>query len=196
MRAKKTAPVVVLGVCCLASVLGASAAPPPAPARGAAPALRDGSHDFDWDYGTWKTHQKRRLHPLTGSTTWVEYTGTDVVRRVWDGANTGTIEADGPAGHLEIFSVRLYNPDSHQWSVDFTNSATGAFSQPVFGEFKDGRADFYDQEPYNGRMIMVRFSVSDITATTCHFEQAFSADGGKTWETNFIVDEELAKDAH
>ena len=196
MRAKKTAPAVVLGVCCLTAVLGASAAPPPVPAQGAAPAARDGSHDFDWDYGTWKTHQKRRLHPLTGSTTWVEYTGTDVVRRVWDGANTGTIEADGPAGHLEIFSVRLYNPDSHQWSIDFTNSATGAFSQPVFGEFKDGHGDFYDQEPYDGRMIMVRFSVSDITATTCHFEQAFSADGGKTWETNFIVDEELAKDTH
>ena len=196
MRAKKTAPAAVLGACCLAFVLGASAAPPPAAAQGAAPALRDGRHDFDWDYGTWKTHQKRRLHPLTGSTTWVEYSGTDVVRKIWDGANSGTIEADGPAGHLEIFSVRLYNPDSHQWSVDFTNSATGAFSQPLFGEFKDGRADLYDQEPYNGRMIMVRFSVFDITATTCHFEQAFSDDGGKTWETNFIVDEELVKDAH
>ena len=190
MRTKKTAPAAVLGICCLALVLGAAAAPTPEPAQGAAPAPRDGRHDFDWDYGTWKTHQKRRLHPLTGSTTWVEYHGTDVVRKIWDGANTGTIEADGPAGHLEIFSMRLYNPDSRQWSVDFTNSATGVLSQPVFGEFKDGRADFYDQEPYDGRMIMVRFSVSDITADTCHFEQAFSADGGKTWETNFIVDEE------
>ena len=195
MHAKKTA-LAALGMCCLALVLGASAAPASEPVQGAVAALRDGRHDFDWDYGTWKTHQKRRLHPLTGSTTWVEYSGTDVVRKVWDGANTGTIEADGPAGHLEIFSVRLYNPDSHQWSVDFTNSATGAFSQPLFGEFRDGRADLYDQEPYNGRMIMVRFSVFDITATTCQFEQSFSDDGGKTWETNFIVDEQLVKDAH
>ena len=195
MRVMKMDPVLTLRTCCLALALGLGCLPGMASAADPVPAARDGRHDFDWDIGTWKTHQKRRLHPLTGSTTWVEYTGTDVVRKVWDGANTGTIEADGPAGHLEIFAVRLYNPDSHQWSIDFTNSATGAFSQPVFGEFKDGRADFYDQEPYDGRMIMVRFSVSDITATSCHFEQAFADDGGKTWEVNFIVDETLVKDA-
>ena len=166
----------------------------PAPAAAQAAGLRDGRHDFDWDIGTWKTRQKRLLHPLTGSTTWVEYNGTDVVRKVWDGANTGTIEADGPAGHLEIFAVRLYNPDTHEWSIDFTNSAAGTFGIPVVGGFKDGRADFYDQEPYNGRTILVRFSVMDITATTCRFEQAFSDDGGKTWETNFIVTETLVKD--
>lgn len=176
----------------LASPACLMAEPDPA-AAGAAAQLRDGRHDFDWDIGTWKTHQKRRLHPLTGSNTWVEYDGTDVVQKVWDGADTGTIEADGPAGHLEIFSVRLYGPDSHQWSIDFTNSATGAFSLPVVGEFKDGRGDFYDQEAYNGRMILVRFSVFDIKADSCHFEQAFSADGGKTWETNFTVDETRVK---
>ena len=161
----------------------------PAPA----PALHEGQHDFDWDIGTWKTHQKRLLHPLTGSTTWVEYLGTDVVRKIWDGANTGEIQADGPAGHLEIYAVRLYNPDSGQWGIYFTNPATGSFGVPVTGEFKDGRADFYDQEPYNGRTILVRFSVSDIKPDSCHFEQAFSDDGGKTWEVNFIVDESRAK---
>lgn len=156
--------------------------------------VRDGRHDFDWDLGTWKTHQKRLLHPLTGSTTWVEYQGTDAVRKIWDGANTGEIEADGVAGHLQIFAVRLYNPDSGQWEISFTNPATGHFGLPVVGGFKDGRADFYDQEPINGRMIWVRFSVSDIGADSCHFEQAFSDDGGKTWETNFIVDETRVKD--
>ncbi|MGE5624420.1 MAG: hypothetical protein ACM3ZT_02615 [Bacillota bacterium] len=180
---------ILVGVLALPPLSGAAADAPPA----AAPA-RDGRHDFDWDIGTWKTHQRRRLHPLTGSTTWVEYQGTDVVRKIWDGANTGAIEADGAAGHLEIFSVRLYNPDARQWAVYFTNSATGAFSQPVTGEFKDGRADFYDQEPYNGRAILVRFSVSDIKPDSCHFEQAFSDDGGKTWEVNFIVDETRVKD--
>lgn len=157
-------------------------------------APRDGRHDFDWDIGTWKTHQRRLLHPLTGSTTWVEYTGTDVVRKVWDGANTGIIEADGPAGHLEIFTLRLYNSDAHQWSINFANSTAGALSLPVIGEFKNGRGEFYDQETYNGRTILVRFSVSDITPNSCHFEQAFSDDGGKTWEPNFIVTETLVKD--
>ena len=161
----------------------------PAPAG----ALRDGVHDFDWDIGVWKTHQRRLIHPLTGSTTWVDYTGTDTVRRLWDGANEGLIEADGAAGHLEIFTVRLYNPDSHQWSISFVPHGAGTFGQPVTGGFKDGRAEFYDQEPYNGRMILVRFSISDIMPASCRFEQAFSADGGKTWETNFIVDETLEK---
>jgi hypothetical protein len=155
---------------------------------------RNGQHDFDWDIGTWKTQQRRLLHPLGGSTTWVEYDGTDVVRKIWDGANQGMIEADGPAGHLELFTLRLYNPESHQWNIYFTNSASGILSPAAIGEFKNGRGEFYDQEPYNGRAIMVRFSVSDITPNSCRFEQAFSADGGQTWEPNFIVTETLVKE--
>ncbi len=152
----------------------------------------DGRHDFDWDIGTWKTHQRRLLHPLTGSQTWVEYNGTDVVRKLWDGANMGLVEADGPAGHLEIFTLRLYNPQARQWGISFANP-TGTLSLPVVGEFKNGRGEFYDQETYNGRTILVRFSISDITPNSCDFEQAFSADGGKTWEANFIVTETLVK---
>lgn len=155
---------------------------------------RDGRHDFDWDIGTWKTHQRRLLHPLTGSTSWVEYNGTDVVRKIWDGANQGIIEAEGPAGHLKIFTLRLYDSEAHQWNIYFANSG-GSLSKPVVGEFKNGRGEFYDQETYNGRTILVRFAVSDITPTSCRFEQAFSADGGKTWEANFIVTETLVKDS-
>jgi len=153
----------------------------------------DGQHDFDWDIGTWKTHQKRLLHPLTGSTTWVEYRGTDVVRKIWDGANVGEIRADGAAGHLELFTLRLYNPQTREWSIYFTNSASGALSPPAVGAFKNGRGEFYDQETYDGRTILLRFSVSEITANSCRFEQAFSSDGGRSWETNFIVTEMLVK---
>jgi hypothetical protein len=154
----------------------------------------DGKHDFDWDIGTWKTHQKRLLHPLTGSTTWIEYQGTDVVQKIWDGANLGEIRADGPAGHLELLTLRLYNPQTREWSIYFTNSTNGALSPPAVGAFKNGRGEFYDQETYNGRTILLRFSVSDISANSCRFEQAFSADGGRSWETNFIVTETLVKD--
>jgi hypothetical protein len=150
---------------------------------------RDGQHDFDWDIGTWKTHQKRLIHPLTGSKTWVEYNGTDVVRKIWDGINEGVIEAYGPAGRLEIYTLRVYNANAHQWSIYFLPRAAGTLSLPVIGEFKNGRGEFYDQEAYNGRTILVRFSVSDITEDACRFEQAFSADGGRSWETNFIVTE-------
>src|SRR5215212_2320147 len=77
---------------------------------------RDGQHDFDFEIGTWKTHLSRRLRPLTGSTTWVEYEGTTVVRKVWNGrANLVELVADGPAGHFEGLSLRLYNPRSRQW---------------------------------------------------------------------------------
>lgn len=157
---------------------------------------RDGAHDFDWDIGTWKTHQRRLIHPLTGSTNWVEYYGTDVVRKIWDGANVAHILADGTGGHLELFALRLYNPDTHEWSIHFSNPGSGTLSPAVVGSFKNERADFIDQENYDGRTILVRFSVFDIKPDSCHFEQAFSADGGKTWETNFVVSETLVKDLH
>jgi hypothetical protein len=160
-----------------------------------APASRaDGRHDFDWDIGTWKTHQRRLLHPLTGSSTWVQYHGTDVVRKIWDGANVGEIRADGTAGRLELMTLRLYNPQTREWSVYFSNSTNGALSLPAVGGFHNGRGECYDQETYDGKTILLRFSVSDITADSCRFEQAFSADGGKTWEVNFIVTETLVRD--
>ena len=148
----------------------------------------DGQHDFDFEIGTWKTHISRLDHPLTGSKTWVEYDGTSVVRKVWNGrANVVELEVDGPAGHIEGVSLRLYNPQSHQWSLNFANSRVGSLSVPTIGEFRNGRGEFYDQETFDGRTILVRNVFSDITPKSCRFEQAFSDDGGKTWETNWIA---------
>ncbi|HEX3809187.1 MAG TPA: hypothetical protein VH000_05635 [Rhizomicrobium sp.] len=162
-----------------------------------ADAPRDGSHDFDWEYGNWTTHIHRLQHPLTGSTTWVDYDGTTTVHRFWDGkAHMVELDVNGPAGHIEGISVRLYNPASHQWSLNFANSAVGAFGVPTVGEFKNGRGEFYDQEELDGRMILVRNVWSDITPTSGHFEQAFSDDGGKTWEVNWIAtDTRISGDA-
>jgi hypothetical protein len=149
---------------------------------------RDGQHAFDFETGTWKTHLSRLLHPLSGSTTWVEYEGTSVVRKVWNGrANLLELEAEGPAGHIEALSLRLYNPQSRQWSLNFANSNGGSLSQPTIGQFKNGRGEFFDQEKFNDRAIFVRFVISDVTANSCRFEQAFSDDGGKTWEVNWIA---------
>jgi len=149
---------------------------------------RDGQHDFDFEIGTWKTHVSRLQHPLSGSKTWLEYVGTSVVSKVLNGrANLVELEVDGPAGHIEGLSLRLYNPESRQWSLNFSNSAGGTLSQPTIGEFKNSRGEFYDQETFNGRAILVRFVISDITPDSCHFEQSFSDDGGKTWEVNWIA---------
>jgi len=157
---------------------------------------RDGSRDFDFEFGTWKTHLKRLAHPLSGSATWTEYEGTTVVRKIWDGrANLVELEVDGPQGHIEALSLRLYSPQSHQWSLNFANSNSGSLSQPTIGGFKDGRGEFYDQEMLNGRAIIVRFVISDITPNAVHFEQSFSDDGGKTWEVNWIADDRRAGEA-
>ena len=149
---------------------------------------RDGQHDFDWEIGTWKTQLKRLVRPLTGSTTWVEYEGTTVVRKVWNGrANLVELKASGPAGSFEGLNLRLYNPQSRQWSLNFANINDGTLAQPTIGEFKDGRGEFYDQESYNGRAVLVRFVITKISDDKYQFEQAFSADGGKNWEVNWIA---------
>ena len=151
-------------------------------------ALRDGQHDFDFEIGTWKTHIKRLVHPLTGSNTWAEYDGTTVVRKVWNGrANLVELEVEGPTGRIEGLSLRLYNPDAHQWSLNFSNSRVGTLATPTVGGFGKGRGEFYDQETLNDRVIFVRFVISEITPTSTHFEQAYSDDGGKTWEVNWLA---------
>jgi len=152
------------------------------------PAPRDGQHDFDWEIGTWQTHLKRLQHPLTGSTSWVEYQGTTVVRKVWDGrANLVELDVKGSAGPIEALSLRLYNPDSRQWSLNFSNSRGGTMTLPAIGGFKNGRGEFYNQDTFDGRSILVRFVISDITRDRVRYEQSFSADGGKTWEVNWVA---------
>ena len=161
-----------------------------------AAAARDGQHDFDFELGAWKTQLSRRLNPLTGSNTWVEYEGTTVVRKVWNGgANLVELQVEGPAGRIEGLSLRLYNAQSRQWSLNFANRKGGTLAPPTVGEFKDGRGEFFAQETLDGRAILVRFVISDITPSSCHFEQAFSDDGGKTWEVNWIANDTRVKDA-
>ena len=165
------------------------------PAQQKQPPPRDGSHDFDFEIGSWKTHLRRLVRPLTGSTTWVEYNGTTVVRKVWNGkANLVELDVSGTAGRIEALSLRLYNPESRQWSLNFSNSAAGTMSVPTIGEFKNGRGEFYNQETLNGRSILVRFVIYDITPNSCRFEQAFSDDGGKTWEVNWIATDTRVKE--
>jgi hypothetical protein len=184
-------------LCALASLLPsattlaqtASTASAPSELQAATP--RDGQHDFDFEIGAWKVHLKKLQHPLTGSTTWIEFDGTITARAVWDGrANFDEFEADSPSGHVEGLTLRLYNPQSHQWGLYWANPKDGTFSgPPQVGEFKNGIGEFYCQDTYNGRMILIRYVWSAITPNSAHFEQSFSTDGGKTWEVNWITDQ-------
>ena len=149
---------------------------------------RDGQHDFDFEFGSWKAHIRRLLRPLTGSNTWVDLEGTSILRKVWDGrANLGELEVSNATTHLEGLSLRLYNPDSHQWNIYWSNSKDATLGPPMIGQFKNGRGEFFDQELFQGVAIYVRFIFSDIGPTSFRLEQAFSGDGGKTWETNWIA---------
>jgi hypothetical protein len=147
---------------------------------------RDGQHDFDFHFGNWKSDISRLQHPLTGSTTWIKCEGTLVARKVWQGrAQLEELEADCPAGHIEDLLLFLYNPQSHQWSLNAAAVNDGVIGRPMFGEFTNGHGEFYDQETFQGRAILVRQVWSNITANSHQFEQSFSDDGGKTWEPNF-----------
>jgi hypothetical protein len=159
-------------------------------------AAAGGQRDFDFEIGTWRTHVKRLSHPLTGSSDWVEYEGTSVVKEIAKGrANLVELDVAGPAGRIEGVSLRLYTPEARQWSLNFSNLRAGTLSPPVFGGFKNGRGEFYGQETLGGRAILVRFVIRDITADSCRFEQAFSDDGGKTWELNWIATDTRLKAA-
>jgi hypothetical protein len=153
-------------------------------------AAHDGQHDFDFLFGRWKVHCRRLLHPLIASKDWIEFDGTNVVHKVWNGrANMDEFEADTPSGHVEGMTIRTYEAKSHQWSIYWSAQKNGTIDfPPMVGGFKNGRGEFYDAETYNGRAIFVRFIWTVNSPDSCHWEQAFSADGGKTWETNFVWD--------
>jgi hypothetical protein len=159
-------------------------------------AAHDGQHDFDWEIGTWDTRLKRLREPLSGKTDWVEYTGTSVVKPVM-GTRANLVELDvrGSAGPIAGVSLRLYQPASGQWTLHFANLANGLMTDPMHGTFKDGQGSFYGQDTVNGRVVLVRFLIVPIEAGKWRFEQAYSADGGQHWETNWIAVDTRRKDA-
>ena len=158
-------------------------------ATAAPPVPRDGQSDFDFVFGRWKIHNRRLQKPLSGSTTWYEFEGASVARPIWGGkAHVDEYEAESPSGRIQGMTVRLYDPQSKQWTIYWANAAKGAFDVPMVGAFRDGVGAFYDQETYEGRAVYVRFLWTVQGKDACRWEQAFSADGGTTWETNWIME--------
>ena len=170
---------------------------PSQPSAASAPAapVRNGANDFDFLIGDWKAHVRRLPDRLVGSTTWVEYDGISNHKKILDSnANFEEFEVDNPVKHLHIKgqTLRLYNPDSHQWSIYLLDVDKGTLNTPpVVGQFAGNRGEFYDQEQYKGRSILVRYVWLNISPKSARMEQSFSPDGGKTWETNWIC--ELAR---
>jgi len=153
--------------------------------------VRDGRHDFDFSVGKWKTHISQLIHPLSHFNDWVKLEGDVTIRSIGDGKGfLEEIEVKNPSGNFNAITLFLYDPKAGQWSETFTNLGSGVPEAPKIGEFKDGVAEMYATTTFNGRAILVRGKWSDITANTHTYEEAFSEDGGKTWETNLIANEE------
>jgi hypothetical protein len=150
-------------------------------------AERDGQHDFDWEIGAWDTYVRVRT-PLSESAAWSEFHGVSRVQAFASG-RSNLVDLDVASAQRRIVGValRLYNSQARQWSLNFANMADGVLTAPVFGAFANGRGVFYGQDAVEGRFVLVRFVISDITANTARFVQSYSADGGQTWIDNWIA---------
>lgn len=147
-----------------------------------------GAGDFDWELGLWDTHVEVR-GPLDADAPWAVFEGTSDVRPLSRGrANTVDLSLTNAAGaRIEGVALRLFNPQSSQWSINFASMNDGLLTAPVYGGFTDGRGEFYGQDSVDGRVVMVRLVISDVTADSARFVQSWSADGGRTWIDNWIA---------
>ncbi|MBV8437110.1 MAG: hypothetical protein JOY95_06310 [Silvibacterium sp.] len=164
----------------------------PASAAVLAGPQRDGSHDFDFLIGDWKAHVRRLPDRLVGSNTWIEYDGISNHKKILgSNANFEEFDVRNTEKNLRIKAqtLRLYNPQSHQWSIYLVDVDNGTLSlPPVVGQFDGNRGEFYDQEDWKGRAILVRYVWMNISPKSARMEQSFSPDGGKSWEVNWICE--------
>jgi hypothetical protein len=153
---------------------------------------RDGSHDFDFLIGDWKAHVRRLPDRLVGSNIWIEYDGISNHKKILDSnANFEEFDVRNTEKNLRIKAqtLRLYNPESHQWSIYLVDVDKGTLGlPPVVGQFNGDRGEFYDQEDWKGRAILVRYVWLNISPKSARMEQSFSPDGGKSWEVNWICE--------
>jgi hypothetical protein len=179
-------------VACLAILMltataaaGDAASPAPRPAE----AAEGAEHAFDWELGTWRSDVRVLADPLSDSEDeWLGFRGTSVVRPLLDSrANVVEFDVSGPAGRIQALNLRLYETDADRWSLTFVNLRDGLLTPAVYGGFSDGVGEFYGRDQLNGRPIEVRFLIFRQGPDRARFEQAFSDDGGETWETNWIV---------
>jgi hypothetical protein len=159
----------------------------------AAAAQHDGAHDFDFLIGDWKAHVRRLPERLVGSTAWDEYEGISNHHKLLDSnANFEQFEvssSDGKKLHIKGQTLRLYNPDTRQWSIYLLDLDKGTIdTPPVVGDFRDGRAELYNQQVWKGRVVLVRYQWFNLSPKAARMEQAFSPDGGKTWEVNWVCE--------
>jgi hypothetical protein len=147
-----------------------------------------GAADFDFLMGDWCVTHRRLVRRLVGETEWIEFTGPATVRPILGGlGNTDEYRIDLPDESYLGASLRLFSPATQVWTIYWIDSRDPKLDPPMVGRFTDGRGLFLGDDTHDGRPIRVRFLWSRIPGMACRWEQAFSADGGLSWETNWTM---------
>ncbi|MFI6438673.1 hypothetical protein [Streptomyces sp. NPDC050759] len=144
-------------------------------------------HDFDFLHGDWEVVNRRRTDFLDPDSGWEEFPATSRCRPLFDGA-ANVDEIDMPHLGSKGATLRLFDRETGQWSLNWAASRSGKLYPPVTGRFEGGRGEFYGDDAYDGKAVRVRFVWADVSAVGAHWEQAFSLDGGETWVTNWTMD--------
>jgi hypothetical protein len=154
------------------------------------------ARDFDFWMGSWRCRNRRLRERLAGSDEWDEFESTVVARPILDRlGNEDEFRTDYGGGFVGM-SFRFFDPVRKRWSIYWADTRrSGELDPPVFGGFSGDAGVFEGDDTLDGRPIRVRFIWSGITTPTPRWEQAFSEDGGATWETNWIMDFARAEDA-
>jgi hypothetical protein len=157
--------------------------------------MNDGRHDFDFWMGSWKVHNRYLKERLKGSTDWVEFESTVNARPLLDGlGNEDEFRTDHGGGFIGM-SFRFFDPEKKTWAIYWADSRRpGKLDPPVFGSFDGETGSFQGADMLNGKPVLVRFEWSGVTTATPRWEQAFSGDGGKSWEVNWVMEFTRAED--
>jgi hypothetical protein len=156
----------------------------------------DGRDDFDFFIGSWTGRQRKLKKRLAGCDEWDEFDSVSVVRKILDDlGNFDEVIMETPTGRVVGVTLRLFDPRTRLWSIYWASTMQHALDTPQVGRFEGGRGEFYDRETFEGRAIISRFIWTSSGPDACRWEQAFSPDGGRTWETNWTADFFRRKDA-
>lgn len=172
-----------------ASLLHLTAAEP-------APAPKPGAGDFDFLHGRWQITNRKLLKPLSGQDEWETFTATN---ECWGlpggGVNYDKFEAPTWRPGYVGRTIRVFSPETGRWSIFWLNTKTaglkpdGQFDTPVVGQFKGDVGIFEGPDIWEGKPILVRYTWTRVAVDKARWEQAFSTDGGKTWETNWKMEQ-------
>src|SRR5438093_6295634 len=143
------------------------------------------ARDFDFWMGSWKGHNRRLRERLAGCDEWDEFESKSRARPILGGMGNEDVFLTDYAGGYVGMSFRFFDPETRQWSIYWADSRrSGTLDPPVVGSFSGDTGIFKGPDTFEGRPIVVRYTWADVAAPTPRWEQAFSDDGGESWETN------------